>query len=95
MKKKLIIYLILLSSINILLLSSCSNHQPHTHKFNEEKIIKEASCTTDGIKEYKCSCDQTKEEKIRDTEIMIDDTQRYLDETMLKASISKTKINKL
>jgi hypothetical protein len=37
MKKKLIIYLILLSSINILLLSSCSNHQPHTHKFNEEK----------------------------------------------------------
>lgn len=67
MKKKIIIYLILLSSINILLLSSCSNHQPHTHKFNEEKIIKEASCTIDGIKEYKCSCDQTKEEKIPKT----------------------------
>ena len=53
------IIFILISLIN---LSSCKEHQ---HTFDEGRIIQEASCIVEGIKEYKCTkCDETRQETI-------------------------------
>lgn len=43
-------------------LASCGKEN-HTHIFDEGKIIQEATCIVDGIKEYKCNgCEEVKQE---------------------------------
>lgn len=75
----------------------CSNYCPKTKRqfLNGSQIVKDLQNLLRELCVPYIYTAQTKEEKIRDTEIMIDDTQRYLDEIMLQASIFKTKINKL
>jgi hypothetical protein len=41
---------------------------PHTHKYGEWKVIKNADCTNDGEKERKCSCGETETEIIQATD---------------------------
>ena len=81
------IIFILISLIN---LSSCKEHQ---HTFDEGRIIQEASCLAEGIKEYKCTkCDETKQETINKLE-------HIYEITIIKATCSKkgseTKVCKL
>ncbi len=68
-------------------LISCDKE--HIHTFDEGKIIKEATCTTDGIKEYKCSvCEEVKQEKISKIEhtIVVDEA---VEETCEKEGLTE------
>ena len=90
MKKRNIILLIIVFFINIFILTSCKEHQ---HTFDEGRIIQEASCLAEGIKEYKCTkCDETRQETINKLE-------HIYDTTIIKATCSKkgseTKVCKL
>ena len=62
MKKIIKLSVIVIILLNVLMLTSCTDK--HTHKFNGGRIIKEATCCIKGIKEYKCSCGETKQETI-------------------------------
>lgn len=44
--------------------NNTDNIAPHTHAFEDWKIIKEATCTEDGTKEAACSCGEKKTETI-------------------------------
>ena len=72
MKKRTIVLLIALLFINISILTSCGKHE---HTFDEGRVIQEATCTKEGIKEFKCTeCEETKQETIKklDHTIVID-----------------------
>lgn len=57
--------MILTLLIFVLCFGLISCDKEHTHTFDEGKIIKDATCTMDGIKEYKCTgCEETKQEVI-------------------------------
>ena len=55
--------IILFILISLFTFSSCGKE--HIHEYDEGKIIKEATCTEDGIKEYKCSCGEIKQEVLK------------------------------
>ena len=63
MKKLTRLSIILFILISLFTFSSCGKE--HIHEYDEGKIIKEATCTEDGIKEYKCSCGETKQEVLK------------------------------
>lgn len=63
---KIVIVLIVLA--NLLMLSSCSDN--HEHIYEERRIIKNATCSIEGIYEYKCvKCDHIKQEAIPKKEL--------------------------
>ena len=85
--KLLTIIFILISLIN---LSSCGEHQ---HTFDEGRIIQEASCLVEGIKEYKCTkCDETRQETISKLEHIYETT---IIKATCKEAGSETKVCKL
>ena len=58
--KKLIFIIVFFLCFGLI---SCDKE--HTHTFDEEKVIKDATCTMDGIREYKCvGCEEVKQEVI-------------------------------
>ena len=58
----------------VFVLSSCGKKE-HIHEFDESKIIQDATCTTEGIKEYKCNgCSETKQETIQKLEHIYETT---------------------
>lgn len=73
MNKTIKLILILGLFFNAMLLVSCGEKEvEHTHSWDAGKVIKEATCTEDGEKEYKCTvCEETKLEKINKTEHVI------------------------
>ena len=66
MNKLIKTFLILSIIFGVLVLTSCFEKElSHTHNFNEGEIVKEPTCSTKGIKEYKCIiCEETKKESI-------------------------------
>ena len=73
--------MILTFIIFVLCFGLISCDKEHTHTFDEGKIIKDATCTMDGIKEYKCTgCEETKQEVINmlGHTIVVDEALRQL-----------------
>lgn len=58
-KFKFLFYILLF--ISLFLLFSCDNH---IHEYSSSKILKNATCTEDGIIEYSCNCGNSITEKI-------------------------------
>ena len=72
MKKRTIVLLITLLFINISILTSCGKHE---HTFDEGRVTQEATCTKEGIKEFKCTeCEETKKETINKLEHLYETT---------------------
>ena len=65
MRKTIAVILIVLS---IVALVACTEEPEHEHTWNEGEITTKATCTTDGVKTYKCTeCGETKTEAIAAT----------------------------
>lgn len=65
MRKTIAVILIVLS---IIALVACTEEPEHEHTWNEGEITTKATCTTDGVKTYKCTeCGETKTEAIAAT----------------------------
>lgn len=83
MRKTIRLSIILFILISMFTLSSCGKDE-HIHEFDEGKIIKEATCSETGIKEYKCnSCDEVKQdiiEKIEHTIVTLECIRATCDE---------------
>ncbi len=58
--KKIALFLL----IALVLLVSCNQDEIHVHKFDEGTITTAATCTTEGVKTFKCQCGETKTEKV-------------------------------
>ena len=73
----------------VFVLSSCGKKE-HIHEFDEGKIIQDATCTTEGIKEYKCNgCSETKQETIQKLEHIYETTT--IEPTCTKEGLKTTK----
>ncbi len=58
--KKIALFLL----IALVLLVSCNQDEIHVHKFDEGTITTAPTCTTEGVKTFKCQCGETKTEKV-------------------------------
>jgi hypothetical protein len=61
--KKSVLFLL----IALVLLVSCNQDEVHVHKFDEGTVTTAPTCTTEGVKTFKCQCGETKTEKIAAT----------------------------
>ena len=58
--KKIVLFLL----IALVLLVSCNQDEVHVHKFDEGTVTTAPTCTTEGVKTFKCQCGETKTEKV-------------------------------
>jgi hypothetical protein len=58
--KKIVLFLL----IALVLLVSCNQDEIHVHKFDEGTITTAPTCTTEGVKTFKCQCGETKTEEV-------------------------------
>ena len=50
--------------IALVLLVSCNQDEVHVHKFDEGTVTTAPTCTTEGVKTFKCQCGETKTEEV-------------------------------
>ena len=58
--KKIVLFLL----IALVLLVSCNQDEVHVHKFDEGTVTTAPTCTTEGVKTFKCQCGETKTEEV-------------------------------
>ena len=60
------LFVLLIVVLTVFTLASCKNEPApeHVHSWSDVETTKQPTCTTDGVRTYKCSCGETKTESI-------------------------------